>query len=244
MTIETSQTVAALSAALLQFQGMVEGVKRDSANPHFRNRYASLEAVMDAARPAMQACGLAWTQAPGRVVDGSIEVTTRLVHAESGEWQQFTMHVPLGKKDPQGAGSAVTYGCRYSLMAALGLPPTDDDAEAAIDRDNKRPKPKPQAPPRDDFPGDLPAMNNEAPPADEPPRRSSAALKRDNVWQSAMADLSHDLMDVRSVVSLNRLREDYRARAKAEGWNRVFMEQLKERFDQAEEDLERQEEPA
>lgn len=227
MTIETSQTVAALSAALLQFQGMVEGVKRDSANPHFRNRYASLEAVMDAARPAMQACGLAWTQAPGRVVDGSIEVTTRIIHAESGEWQQSTMHVPLGKKDPQGAGSAVTYGCRYSLMAALGLPPTDDDAEAAIDRDNKRPKPKPQSVP-DTFPGEI---------QPDPPVRSSAALKRDDAWGKAMSDLNKDLLDCHTLIGLSKLKDHYRARARAEGWNRVFTEQLKEIFETAEQDI-------
>ena len=56
------------------------------------------------------------------------------MHAESGEWIEGTGEIPLGKKDPQGAGSAQTYAQRYHLMAMLGLPPTDDDGESAMER--------------------------------------------------------------------------------------------------------------
>jgi hypothetical protein len=129
--IEHSPDIKALVAALKGVQGMVEGVRRDAANPHFKSRYATLEAVVDAARPALQANGLAFTQAPGVIVDGAVEITTMLMH-ESGEWLRSTLHVPLGKRDPQGLGSALTYGQRYSLMATLGLPPTDDDGEGAM----------------------------------------------------------------------------------------------------------------
>lgn len=132
--ITTSDSTKAIATALLKFQGEVTGVKRDGANPHFKSRYATLENVMDTARPALQECGISFVQAPGAIVEGSLEVTTRLTHAESGEWMQSTMHMPLGKRDPQGAGSATTYGLRYSLMAMLGLPPTDDDGEAAMER--------------------------------------------------------------------------------------------------------------
>lgn len=128
--IEHSADITELAKALHGAQAMVEGVRKDSKNPHFKNNYASLEAVIDTARPALQANGIAFTQAPGALVDGAIEVTTMLVHA-SGQWMRSTLHVPLTKKDAQGVGSAITYGCRYSLMATLGLPPVDDDGEAA-----------------------------------------------------------------------------------------------------------------
>jgi hypothetical protein len=124
--IETSATIVALTGAILKVQGAVGSVKKDKVNPHFKNRYATLENVIDTARPALQEAGIAFVQAPGQVLDGSVEVTTMLVH-ESGEWMRSTLHVPLGKRDAQGVGSAITYGCRYSLMAMLGLPPTDDD---------------------------------------------------------------------------------------------------------------------
>lgn len=143
--IETSATVAALTAGIIHVQGAISGVNRDKVNPHFKTRYATLENVIDTARPALQEAKIAFVQAPGQVVDGAVEITTMLVH-ESGEWMRSTLHVPLGKRDAQGVGSAITYGCRYSLMAMLGLPPTDDDdgaaASAPYKPDNKMPAPE------------------------------------------------------------------------------------------------------
>lgn len=130
--IETSANIVSLTGAILKVQGEISGVKKDAVNPHFKNRYATLENVIDTARPALQEAKVAFIQAPGIVTDGSVEVTTMLVH-ESGEWMRSTLHVPLQKRDAQGVGSAITYGCRYSLMAMLGLPPTDDDGQAAVE---------------------------------------------------------------------------------------------------------------
>jgi hypothetical protein len=129
--IETSDAIAELAGALLTFQAEVHGVVKDSVNPHFKNRYASLEGVIETARPGLQKARIAFTQAPGRVVDGKIAMTTMLIHA-SGQWLRSTMDIPLAKHDPQGTGSAITYAQRYSLMATLGLPPMDDDAESTV----------------------------------------------------------------------------------------------------------------
>lgn len=137
--IEHTDEIKALAKSLATFQGQVHGVEKDSTNPHFKNRYASLEAVINAARESLLECGLTFTQAPGSIVNGAIEVTTMVMHYESGQWLRSTLHVPLDKTTAQGAGSAITYGCRYALMATLGLPPIDDDAESAA-----RPGRKPQ----------------------------------------------------------------------------------------------------
>jgi hypothetical protein len=146
----SAEGIKNLSAALLAFQAETTGVKRDAKNPHFKSAYATLEAVIDTARPHLQKHGIAFTQAPGALVDGALEITTMLVHPMSGEWMRSTVHVPLTKRDAQGVGSAITYACRYSLMAALGLPPTDDDGESAS-RHNVTPL-RPESP-ADDFPG-------------------------------------------------------------------------------------------
>lgn len=162
--IETSASIATIAAALLDFQGRVEGVSRDSDNPFFKSKYADLEQVVNTARPHLQEAGIAFLQSPGAIVDGCLSMTTMLVHSGSGEWIRGTGDIPLGKKDPQGAGSAQTYAQRYHLMAMLGLPPTDDDGEEAMDR---KPANKPQqrpavAPVRDQlsYPAHLSAISN------------------------------------------------------------------------------------
>ena len=56
---------------------------------------------------------------------------TVFIH-ESGEMLECgKLHVPASKQDPQGYGSALTYARRYSLMAACGIAPEDDDGNAA-----------------------------------------------------------------------------------------------------------------
>lgn len=142
--ITHSETISKLMKAMHSVQGAVDGVAKDAKNPHFKSRYASLEAVVETIRRPCQAAGLVVVQGPGAIEDGNISISTMIAHAESGEWIRSTMQVPLSKNDPQGAGSAITYGLRYSLMAVFNLPPVDDDGEAAA-------MPRPQyepAPPR------------------------------------------------------------------------------------------------
>lgn len=154
MTISHSETITKLMGALLTVQGQVEGVAKDSTNPHFRAKYASLEAVHEALRGPLQEAGLVVMQAPGEFMDGTLALTTFIAHAESGEWIKSTLQIPVGKQDPQGAGSALSYAERYSLMALFCLPAVDDDGEAAqrpAQRQESRPAsspaPRPEARP-------------------------------------------------------------------------------------------------
>lgn len=126
-----SPSIINLATAMRAVQQNVGTVPTDSTNLHFRNKYASLAAVNDAIREHYLAAGLAVMQAPGSYADGIMTLTTLIVHAESGEWLSNEMQLPVAKTDPQGAGSALTYAERYSLMALFNLPPVDDDAEAA-----------------------------------------------------------------------------------------------------------------
>lgn len=144
---EQSAEIKDLATALLSFQASTHGVVKDSKNPAFKSKYASLEAVIETSRDGLQKAGIAFTQMPGAMVDNRLSVTTMLIHVETGQWLRTTMQIPLAKVDAQGAGSATTYACRYSLMAMLGLPPVDDDAMEAS-RPAPRPQPKAVAKPR------------------------------------------------------------------------------------------------
>lgn len=127
--MQKSESIAALAKALAAFQGEVKDPTKDGKANY--GKYVQLDGLLDAIRPVLSKHGLSVLQMPGG--DGQqITITTILMH-ESGEWlesEPFTLKAT--KIDPQGAGSAVTYGRRYSLSAILGVAwDADDDGAAA-----------------------------------------------------------------------------------------------------------------
>ena len=120
-----------LIKSLLAFQAEAPALQKNAINPHFRNRYISLDALMDAILPPLNKAGVIVLQMP-TIADGQPALTTRIIHVETGECIESTMPLVLEKENPQGQGSAITYARRYSLMAMLGLvADEDDDANAA-----------------------------------------------------------------------------------------------------------------
>lgn len=131
--IQTSAEVKNLFKAFHDAQQRMGSVVKDAKNPFFKSNYATLENVIANAKPALNDQGLSFTQAPSSLTDNAITVSTMIMHI-SGEWMRSDFQMPLAKKDPQGTGAAISYACRYALMAVLGLPATDDDAESATVR--------------------------------------------------------------------------------------------------------------
>jgi hypothetical protein len=79
--------------------------------------------------PVLHKHGLTLLQFPTVVVaEANIQpaLRTRLSHAATGEFMEDTM-LTVGKADPQGQGSGITYARRYSVLAILGLAPDEDD---------------------------------------------------------------------------------------------------------------------
>jgi len=58
-------------------------------------------------------------------------VETIFIHSSGEQMSSGKLHVPATKHDAQGYGSALTYARRYSLMAACGIAPEDDDGNSA-----------------------------------------------------------------------------------------------------------------
>lgn len=125
-----SESIAALASALAKAQPLIEGAIKDKTNPHFRSQYADLGNVVDAIKPAIAKHGLSFIQRC-HDNDTGAKVETIILH-ESGEWISCgIIVVPASKHDAQGFGSALTYARRYSLSAAFGVAPEDDDGNAA-----------------------------------------------------------------------------------------------------------------
>lgn len=144
----------ALAKAYVKAWGEVGSVVvKNANNPHFKNDYADLSAVLAVLKPVFAANELALIQVPGKIVDGKISVVGVLMHS-SGEQMAFETQLPIGdKQTAQAAGSAITYGRRYQAGAIAGIAPADDDGEAA----SAAPPVKKAASPKVDVRSDAPA---------------------------------------------------------------------------------------
>lgn len=127
-----------IASALVKAQKNFSPALKASTNPHFKNKYADLAACVEAVIDSLNANGIYLNQT-NHESDNGVTVETIFVH-ESGEtFSAGKLHVPADKQNAQGYGSALTYARRYSLIAACGIAPEDDDGnEAAKDKKPKK----------------------------------------------------------------------------------------------------------
>lgn len=150
--MKTSESISNISAALAKFQSEVKQPKKDANNPFFNKKYVPLEGVVSVITEPLAKNGLSYIQSTGTDEEHVI-VTTLLMHT-SGEFiESDPLKLPGhqvqkgGGKDfnPQGIGSAITYGRRYSLTALLGIASEeDDDGNAGSQGNNQGQGNKPQ----------------------------------------------------------------------------------------------------
>lgn len=117
-------------AAFVKAQKGFAPALKTSTNPHFKSRYADLAACVEAVIDALNDNGIGLIQKTHQD-DRGVTVETMFVHESGESMSGGTLHVPAAKQDPQGYGSALSYCRRYSLMAACGIAPEDDDGNAA-----------------------------------------------------------------------------------------------------------------
>lgn len=165
--MKQSESITNLAAALVKASAAIKPIPKDRTNPHFKNRYATLDAIVEATRPVLAAHGLAVIQgsAVPETHEGTLvgfNVETMLVHS-SGEWLSNAVLMPVEKASAQGAGSALTYGRRYGLSALLNLTADeDDDGETATNhapRQASTPAARPAATPSGANPAPAKAGN-------------------------------------------------------------------------------------
>jgi len=135
-----SESIKEIATALAKAQGQMKGAIKDSANPFFKSKYADLASVVEAIRDAFSKNGLSYIQTVEPSDKDEVRVKTVLLHS-SGEWLDCgILALPVTKADAQGFGSALTYARRYSLSAACGVAPEDDDGNAAAKAVPAKPK--------------------------------------------------------------------------------------------------------
>lgn len=118
-------------AAFVQAQKAFQPALKDKTNPAYRSKYADLGSCIEAVSPALHTNGFALMQRT-KMAEAGVSVQTIFLHETGFELDGGTLFVPAVKNDPQGFGSAITYARRYSLLAACGIAPEDDDGNAAV----------------------------------------------------------------------------------------------------------------
>ena len=183
-----SDNINELSVALIAAQALVQPAKKDSVNPHFKSGYASLQSVWDAARAVLAPHGLAISQGFIESNGEAVTVTTTLIH-KSGQWLRSSLTMKPQRADPQGIGSAITYGRRYGLSAMLGIVADEDDDGNAASH---------------------PAQHQE-------PRKSQPIAHREPIGTQVQS-LGKAIASVRDVFPESRLKEPVEQSSPQAGW--------------------------
>lgn len=134
--------------ALTAAQGEMGPLVKGAVNPHFNKRYATLDDVVNAVRPPLNANGLCFHF---ETKDG--EMVAVLTHGESETNIRCGIPLLVSKSDIQAYKSAATYAKRIGLESITGIAPADDDDGTAAAKAPPRPEvapPKAKQPPPSD----------------------------------------------------------------------------------------------
>lgn len=128
-----SESLKELFTALAKAQAEMKAAGLNSENPYFKSKYADLEEIVTASRPALSKNGLSVIQQILPNDDGQNILHTILAH-NSGEWIESRMRILPSKPDVQSLASYITYIRRYSYAAIVGVVVggEDDDGERDV----------------------------------------------------------------------------------------------------------------
>jgi ERF superfamily protein len=121
-----SEQINEIVAALAKAQGEITVAVYDSANPHFKSKYASYEAIRKASQGALSKNGLTITHQLSQDANGKRIMVTQLSHI-SGQWMRSSLILPCDKETPQSIGSSITYAKRYTYSSLLAMSSDEDE---------------------------------------------------------------------------------------------------------------------
>lgn len=125
MTATKKDLLCAIAKAKAKFPPIL----KDAKNPHFKQMYATLGAILSAVEMPLIDCGVVIIHEQIPLDNGGWLLQTSLVHWETD--QAISTVFPANGADPQKLGSALTYARRYNILNLLNLTTEDDDGNAA-----------------------------------------------------------------------------------------------------------------
>ena len=145
-----SETFNELAAALAKAQSTMKPAPFNRTN-FFKQRYADLNSIIEAAREPLSANGLCVIQQL-QPSEGGMMIIARLLHT-SGQWMASYYMLPAVTMKAQDFGSHLTYARRYSYAALVGMSADEDDdgeqgkkegSEHGVKANHKPPAPAPR----------------------------------------------------------------------------------------------------
>lgn len=121
-----SKEINELAAALAKAHSEMETAEATKVLKHLNSRYADLNDITSAARPALSKNGLAVVQRELRDPDGQLILSTVLMHT-SGQW--IESRLPILSENPknmQDIGKSIKYTRRYAYSTITGILIEDD----------------------------------------------------------------------------------------------------------------------
>ena len=136
-----------VAAALMRAQAKFPPILKDTNNPFYKSKYATLDQVMEATQPALREEDLVIVQK--NIQEGDRHgIYTRLLHVESGEELTSCLLARPKEDTIQQIAGVLTYCRRYEYHTITGTASEDDDGAAASGAESERsyserPQPRP-----------------------------------------------------------------------------------------------------
>ncbi len=144
---ETDKLDDALAAAQGEFTNPEKNrhvTVRTKAGGEYGFDYATFDAILEMARPALAKHAVSVMQFPfvhRGESDVTVTVRTRIAH--KGQWMMFQISGPVESWEMQKIGSGMTYLNRYSYSSALGIASEFDDDGGAASGNETTPSDRP-----------------------------------------------------------------------------------------------------
>lgn len=136
----SSPETCEITKALAKAQADYPVIAFDSANPHFKSKFASYVQCCDSLRGPLTKNGISLPDFRPGLVGGQWVVVGTLRHS-SGQWISGIAPLLMPKGDMQAFGAAMTYAKRTLLMALTGgfSGEADDDGNSVVEPQAKPP---------------------------------------------------------------------------------------------------------
>jgi len=130
---ELNLIIKALSDANTEISNPIN----NAINPHFKNRYATLDSILTHIRPILTKHGIVMIQNVS-TDDRFVSIETGLYHISGQYIISDKLQMSVEKATAQGQGSGITYGRRYQLSAFLNIASEDDDDANHVSQEPKK----------------------------------------------------------------------------------------------------------